>query len=286
MHKRAFFPALILVLVSVAVAALLSLIFSQFIDLSAARTIPPSLSRVTPGALEAATQGVGPLYNPPRPEEAPASIRDAVLLGASILADPQKHVGKYVGNTLKCGNCHFNGGISQGGKNGGLSLVGVAATYPKYRERQHAPVDLITRTNDCFERSMNGKPLPPDSPEMTAILTYYQWIAKGLPIYGELPWLSLQPVQDGGAGDKSRGGSTYTSTCAPCHGANGQGTPAAPAVGGKDSYNDGAGMAKASTLAAFALLNMPRGNPTLSAEQAADVAAYVDSQPRPHFTKK
>jgi thiosulfate dehydrogenase len=45
-------------------------------------------------------------------------------------------------------------------------------------------------------------------------------------------------------------------------------------------------MAKAETLAAFALLNMPRGNPTLSTEQAVDVAAYVDSQPRPHFIKK
>ena len=235
---------------------------------------------------EATTGGAGPVYNPPKLEDAPASIRDTVLLGASILADPQKHVGKHVGNPLKCGNCHFNGGISQGGKNGGLSLVGVAATYPKYRERQHAAVDLITRTNDCFERSMNGKPLPPDGPEMTAILTYYQWVAKGLPIYGEFPWLGLKPVGGEGAGDRSRGARTYASTCAPCHGADGQGTPAAPAVWGKDSYNDGAGMAKAETLAAFALLNMPRGNPTLSAEQAVDLAAFLDSQPRPHFAKK
>jgi cytochrome c len=197
MRNQELSSTVILVLVSVAATALLSLILSQFIDLGAARTIATSLPKATPGVLEAA--GTGPLYSPPKPEEAPASIRDAVLLGASILADPQKHVGTYVGNTLKCGNCHFDGGISEGGKNGGLSLVGVAATYPKYRERQQAAVDIITRTNDCFERSMNGKPLPPDGPEMTAILTYYQWIAKGLPIYGEFPWLGLKPVPGGGS---------------------------------------------------------------------------------------
>jgi thiosulfate dehydrogenase len=284
MRNRAFTSTVILVLVSVAAAALLSVILSQFIDLGATRTIPTSLPRAPRGVVEAA--GPGPLYNPPTPEQAPAGIREAVLLGAGILADTQKYAGTYVGNTLKCSNCHFNDGISQGGKNGGLSLVGVAATYPKYRGRQHAAVDLITRTNDCFERSMNGKPLPPDGPEMTAILTYYQWIAKGLPIYGEFPWLGLKPIPGAGAGDRSKGATVFASMCAPCHGTNGQGTPTAPALWGKGSYNGGAGMAKAETLAGFALLNMPRGNPTLSAEQAVDVAAYVDSQPRSRFVKK
>ncbi len=264
---------------------MLSLFFSQFVDLGSARTISASLPKAAPDVPQT-TGGAGLLYRPPKIEEAPSGIRDAVLLGAAILANPQKHVGTYVGNTLTCSNCHFNGGISQGGKNGGLSLVGVAATYPKYRERQHAAVDLVTRTNDCFERSMNGKSLPPDGPEMTAILTYFQWIAKGLPIYGDVPWLTLKPVPARGAGDRSKGAAIFTSTCAACHGMGGQGTPAGPALWGKNSYNDGAGMAKAETLAAFALLNMPRGNPTLAAEQAVDVAAYVDGQPRPHFSKK
>ncbi|MCA9284269.1 MAG: hypothetical protein KDA22_03575, partial [Phycisphaerales bacterium] len=37
------------------------------------------------------------------------------------------------------------------------------------------------------------------------------------------------------------------------------------------------------TLAAFTYLNMPKGNPDLTVEQAIDVAAYVASQPRPRF---
>jgi thiosulfate dehydrogenase len=44
-------------------------------------------------------------------------------------------------------------------------------------------------------------------------------------------------------------------------------------------------MSKPETLANFALLNMPRGNPTLTLEEAQNVAAFVDSQPRPHFVK-
>ncbi len=87
-------------------------------------------------------------YNPPRPQDAPADIRDAVLLGQNILSDTQKTVPTYVGNNVKCTNCHFNQGMTQGGKNGGISLVGVAAVYPKYRERQKSAVNLITRVND------------------------------------------------------------------------------------------------------------------------------------------
>ncbi len=87
-------------------------------------------------------------YNPPKPQDAPADIRDAVLLGQNILSDTQKIVPTYVGNNVKCTNCHFNQGMTQGGKNGGISLVGVAAVYPKYRERQKSAVNLITRVND------------------------------------------------------------------------------------------------------------------------------------------
>ena len=90
----------------------------------------------------------GVTYQPPRPEDAPENIREAVLLGQQILNDPQKTVGDHVGNEMKCSNCHFNAGVSEGGKNGGISLVGVGATYPQYRERQEYSVNLVTRLND------------------------------------------------------------------------------------------------------------------------------------------
>ncbi len=95
-----------------------------------------------------APSGAPPLYTPPKPEDAPQDIRDAVLLGQSILTDTQKMVPTYVGNLVTCSNCHFEAGLTQGGKNGGISLVGVAATYPKYRDRQKYAMDLVARLND------------------------------------------------------------------------------------------------------------------------------------------
>jgi thiosulfate dehydrogenase len=87
-------------------------------------------------------------YQPPKPEDAPQDIQDAVLLGQQILNDPQKTVADHVGNEMKCSNCHFNAGLTQGGKNGGISLVGVGAIYPLYRDRQKYAVNMVTRLND------------------------------------------------------------------------------------------------------------------------------------------
>jgi thiosulfate dehydrogenase len=161
--------------------------------------------------------------------------------------------------------------------------VGVAAVYPKYRSRQNYSVDLVTRTNDCFTRSQNGKALPPDSKEMVSILTYYKWISTGVPIYDSVPWLGAGKVEGVKTPDKNNGQQVYASRCGVCHGADGMGTNIAPPLWGDGSYNDGAGMSKPETLTSFAFYNMPRGNPTLSPEEAADVALYVDSQPRPHY---
>ncbi|XOV08187.1 c-type cytochrome [Campylobacter jejuni] len=41
---------------------------------------------------------------------------------------------------------------------------------------------LADRINGCFERSMNGKRMPSDAPEMKAMLTYMQWLSQGVPV--------------------------------------------------------------------------------------------------------
>ena len=225
-------------------------------------------------------------YNPPLPKDAPANMKKEVMLGYNIMNETQKYAGKYVGNKLTCSNCHFNGGISEGGKNGGLSLVGVATEYPKYRSRAKTVVNLLFRTNSCFVRSMNGKPLPLDSKEMVALVTYFQWISKGLPIYQKIPWLGLKHIKSDHKPDAFKGKQIFATTCIACHGAEGQGTTAAPPLWGKNSFNDGAGMDKLANLAAFAHNNMPYHVSNLTEDQALDVAAFVTSQPRPHFTLK
>ena len=60
-----------------------------------------------------------------------------------------------------------------------------------------------------------------------------------------------------------------------------------PAVWGDGSYNNGAGANRLLTLAPFLQSNMPLGTewkqPVLSTDDAYDVAAYVDSMPRPQL---
>ncbi len=278
--NRLTFP-LALAFVFFVSGALLAALFAPALNYASTPVIAAQLPTAP-----ASSQSGGVQFNPPKPEDAPKEIRDAVILGANILSDTQKYAAQYVGNGLTCSNCHFDGGRLAGGRGGGLSLVGTAATYPRYRPRQDYAVDLTVRVNDCFQRSENGKPLPEGSHEMEAVLTYLKWLSKGIPVYGEAPWLKLEKIQSNHAADSNAGREVFDVKCAPCHGRDGLGTTAAPPLWGDRSYNDGAGMSKQETLSAFALLNMPFGSPNLSPEQALDVAAFVDTQPRPKFHKQ
>lgn len=289
MEKNKVIFALEIILIFAVVGAGISIVFGRFVSFSDISSVVAA-SEKTDVAVQTgmATSHAGGAiaFNPPSVQDAPANIKDAVMLGHNILTDTGKYAGQYVGNKLDCSNCHFKGGMTQGGENGGLSLVGVGATYPQYKKRQNYAVDLVTRTNDCFQRSMNGKPLPADSKEMIAIVTYYQWISKGLPIYADIPWLGVKHLKSAHKPDAAKGKQVFAQKCAMCHGDNGQGTPAAPPLWGNDSFNDGAGMHKLENLAAFAKGNMPKGNPDLTVENALDVAGFVTTRPRPHFTEK
>jgi thiosulfate dehydrogenase len=59
-----------------------------------------------------------------------------------------------------------------------------------------------------------------------------------------------------------------------------------PPLWGNASYNDAAGSIRLSNFAKYAKYNMPLGanheNPQLTDEEAWDLAAFVNSQPRPH----
>jgi thiosulfate dehydrogenase len=84
----------------------------------------------------------------------------------------------------------------------------------------------------------------------------------------------------------------YEKYCGRCHGNNGEGVMHAsgleytyPPLYGEHSYNKGAGLFRLSKFAAFVKSNMPYGvsyeNPFLTDEEAWDVAAFVNSMPRP-----
>ncbi len=219
------------------------------------------------------------------PETAPSSELSKILYGYYVMLETKKYVPEYCHNALDCNNCHFNAGNTLGGPKRGISLVGVALVYPKFSKRENKEIDLPYRIENCFMRSMNGKALPRDSYEMQAIIAYLNWISHELVDAPEMPWLGLPKIESTHLPDADNGEKVYKRECSICHNDDGEGTRGAPPLWGSNSFNDGAGMGTLPMLSSFVLLNMPYGQPTLTPEEALDVAAYVIKQPRPRFKK-
>ncbi|QBR71205.1 cystathionine gamma-synthase [Beijerinckiaceae bacterium] len=206
------------------------------------------------------------------------------------VADPAK---RYAGNNLACGNCH----LSAGTKKFGLAIFGLYEYFPHYSARLGKDISIEDRINACMTRSMNGRPLPHDAPEMQALVSYVKFLSSGVSRGEQLPGLGAGKMPDlDRAADPKHGNQVYVRACLGCHNSNGTGIAlspedlalgyAMPPVWGEDSFNNGAGMARLITLANFIHFNMPHGadylNPVLSPAEAWDVAAYVESQARPH----
>jgi thiosulfate dehydrogenase len=219
-------------------------------------------------------------FNPPSLSDAPKEIRDMVRRGYNIVHETHKYAPNHVGNKLDCTNCHFNAGMVKDT----LSFVGAPAVYPKYFPIVDKVIDIGMHTNLCFERYLNADPLPPNSKDMVAILTYYQWISKGIPIYTKVPWVGLEPIKSEHKPDVQAGSKVFPQ-CMPCHGKNGQGLlpSGAPPLWGEGAFPAGPGMGKEDMLAAFVHRFMPKGNADLTVTQALDVAAFVLSHPRPQM---
>ncbi len=200
---------------------------------------------------------------------------------------------RFAGNDLACGDCHLEAGT----KKFGLPLFGLYGEFPRYSFRRGMEISIEDRINSCLTRSMNGRPMPNAAPQMQALVAYVDFLSSGM--------TKGEPLAGHGSGDMAeldraaepaRGEKTYAEICAACHRQGGEGLPrdpqapqlgyAVPPLWGDDSFNDGAGMARLITMANFAHSNMPPGadylNPTISVEDAWDVAAYVELQPRPH----
>lgn len=208
-----------------------------------------------------------------------SAMRISAIRGSAILEATRDSLPHNVGNSLRCVSCHFSGGTARNA----MPWVGVYARFPQYRPRS-GRVDLIEdRINDCFQRSMNGRALGPDSRDMHDIVAYLAFLSLGIPTGSRIDGQGV-PKLETMAGDTTRGALVFATGCARCHGAAGQGTGMAPPLWGSKSYNKGAGMSRISVLAAFAHQLMPIDSPgTLGAQQAYDVAAFVNSRPRPEY---
>jgi thiosulfate dehydrogenase len=223
-------------------------------------------------------------FSPPSPETIPGSrLGEEIRLGYQIVVNTQEYAAPYVGNRLNCTNCHLDGGLNPNA----ASFVGLAAVYPEYRPRSARVNTLADRVNECMERSLNGRAFPPDSSKLQAVVAYITWLSRGVPSGATVPWRGLQRIQSRRPIDADNGKKVFAGKCAFCHGFDGLGTMAAPPVWGPQSYTIGAGMARVSVAAAFIKANMPRSwGWSLSDDDAYDVAAYINAQPRPDFPGK
>jgi thiosulfate dehydrogenase len=223
--------------------------------------------------------------------------RSLILYGQDLIAHTSKYFGpkgsvSKLTNGMNCQNCHLNAGNQPWGNNYGA----VFSTYPKYRDRSGTVESIYKRVSDCMERSLNGKALDSNSREYTAIYSYIKYLGKNVqkdkkPIGSGIEKIKLldRPA------DPQKGKIVYVAKCQICHGNNGQGQLlgnneeyAYPPVWGEHSYNDGAGLYRISNLAGFLKNNMPylqtsHERPVLTEAQSWDLAAFINTQPRPHM---
>lgn len=223
------------------------------------------------------------------------SLKEILLYGKNIIANtalyfgPNGKVAKNATNGMNCQNCHLDAGTKVFGNNYGS----VFSTYPKYRARSGTEEDINKRVNDCFERSLNGKALDINSKEMKAITSYINWLGKDVPKGEKAKGSGFKDLAFmDRAADPALGKTVYAQKCQSCHQSNGEGLMNSdntaftyPPLWGKHSYNDGAGLYRISNFAKYVKSNMPLGashdNTQLTDEEAWDLAAFVNSQPRP-----
>lgn len=251
-----------------------------------------------PTAAEGASSAA---WAPPLMKEVPqGEAGDLIRYGALLMTDTYAQLGaevkeekmRFSGNALNCTSCHLDSGAKQFG----LPWMGVSQAYPQYRGREDKVQGLEERINGCFERSLNGKAMAVDGREMKAMVAYVNWLSKDLPkdVFG-----LGTPKYEGPnrKADVKIGGEAYNRFCMSCHDDDGNGyqsmsagasgSHVVPALWGANSYNNGAGMNRLLTTAAFIHSNMPLGTPwnrpAITNEDAYDIAAYLSSKERPQM---
>ena len=211
--------------------------------------------------------------------------RDLVMNTAHYIG-PDGTVGKYLGNKMNCANCHVDGGTRPFAYN----YFSSHARYPQYRGRENQILTLAQRVNNCIERPHSGTPMPLDSKEMVAIVSYIKWLGAGVPVGQHVRGdesLEIEKYPDHPA-DPVKGAVVFAENCASCHGKDGEGqwnadssTYTYPPLWGKFAFQKGSSPSRVVKLARFIKANMPDKKatwqkPFLTDEQALDVAAFIN----------
>ncbi|NML38794.1 c-type cytochrome [Chitinophaga sp. G-6-1-13] len=208
-----------------------------------------------------------------------------LMINTARYIGPEGTAGKFLGNRMNCTNCHQDAGT----KPFSFSLIASHDHYPQYRAREGKVLTLAERINNCVTRPHNGRPLPLDSKEMVAFLSYLKWINSFAPKDKTFKGEKNRPVSfPDVAADPGRGALLFRENCARCHGADGEGqwradksTYVYPPLWGSQSYQPGSSMHRVIKQAEWLKNNMPfdktgEGKPFLSDKDALDIAAFVN----------
>jgi len=208
-------------------------------------------------------------------------------LGPDV-ADPKM---RHMDSRLACASCHIGAGVEPGN----LSLATAFNKYPRISPRSASNETIQDRINGCMVRSMNGHALSDKSPEMIAMVSYLHFLADRDAATGAGQRKAHEPPTfktPNRAADLMAGETVFAKRCSACHGQDGAGLAAAPdlvhgfvfpPLWGPNSFNDGAGMHRVLTAARFIKARMPLGSADLTDQEAFDVAAFINSKPRPEM---
>jgi thiosulfate dehydrogenase len=227
-------------------------------------------------------------------------LSEEVRRGFKIFTNTPVEAPRLAPGGMSCSNCHMNAGQREKS----LPLVDVAGMFPEYNRRSARLFSLGDRITDCFLRSENAtgaqlasEELPaPSSSEVLAVSAYLTWLSRGAAMGSNPSWRgqnaipasALIPVE---RLDRAKGEVIYNDRCATCHGPDGQGVQIGDKIAGPlwgpRSWNDGAGAARVYTLAGMIRYSMPYLDPgNITDADAQQVAAFIDSKPRPAFPFK
>jgi thiosulfate dehydrogenase len=217
---------------------------------------------------------------------------DAVRYGRELMLHTAYYIGpngingKYTGNKMSCTNCHQDAGT----KPYSFNLQTSFKNYPEYRAREGKVLSLAERINNCIMHPHLGKkPLPLDSKEMIAFISYLKWINDSSKVDRNTPGVkNLEISFPKISASPKRGEQLYAINCTRCHGPNGEGmmqydssSYIYPPLWGIKAYQPGSSMHLIIMMARFLVANMPydkatHNKPFLTSEEALDLAAFIN----------
>ena len=236
-------------------------------------------------------------------------LSDDIRWGFRLFTNTPEEAGRFTPSRMACSHCHLNAGQREKS----LPLVGVAGMFPEYNRRSGRLYSLNDRIVDCFLRSENSTGVlasrrgsggirrartapDPDLEGSPGHRRLHHVAGPGSEMGKNPSWRGQNTIAADALIplarlDPQKGEAIFKERCTSCHGEDGQGV----AVGdkkpgplwGPESWNDGAGAARVYTLAGIVRYSMPYLDPgSLTDEEAQQVAAFINSKPRPSYPFK